>query len=383
MLGLIHLYCTDPHKALGAEDLEFTVAVAKQLGFGHRTRCGGRSRWPPKTRLAARPAPRRERAGRRQPGDQVASKSKSAGSPGQTPPCSSAARAASARSWLPEPCTFRSQRKEGPFICLNCAAITETLLESELFGHEKGAFTGATDKKIGKFEAANHGTIFLDEIGEMAIHTQAKLCASSKGTRSSGSAVPRADHVDVRVVAATNQPLEKNLQDGKFRRDLFYPFASGANHASPRSVSVPRTCRCWRTTFSSASCARRAEDSGLHTRGLAKDGASIIGPATSASCAMSSSARSRSGRGPVLDVQDIWLSSLETGRPAPLIGDAAAYEPVSLEEVEKRFTSCAPWSTRTGTRARQPPSSKSNARLSTARSRATTSRKRVSRDAAA
>src|SRR6202040_1952239 len=76
---------------------------------------------------------------------------------------------------------YSSARKEGPFICLNCAAITETLLESELFGHEKGAFTGATDKKIGKFEAAHQGTIFLDEIGEMAVNTQSKLLRVLEG----------------------------------------------------------------------------------------------------------------------------------------------------------------------------------------------------------
>src|SRR5205807_8313366 len=69
---------------------------------------------------------------------------------------------------------YSSPRREGPFVCLNCAALSETLLESELFGHEKGAFTGATEKKIGKFEAADHGTIFLDEIGEMSMGTQAK-----------------------------------------------------------------------------------------------------------------------------------------------------------------------------------------------------------------
>src|SRR5439155_3083291 len=105
---------------------------------------------------------------------------------------------------------FSSQRKDGPFVCLNCAAITETLLESELFGHEKGAFTGATEKKIGKFEAANHGTIFLDEIGEMAFNTQAKLLRVLEGhpfERVGGSTPIR---VDVRVVAATNQPLEQN-----------------------------------------------------------------------------------------------------------------------------------------------------------------------------
>src|SRR5208283_2721719 len=111
---------------------------------------------------------------------------------------------------------------DGPFVCLNCAALTETLLESELFGHEKGSFTGATEKKIGKFEAANHGTIFLDEIGEMSFGTQAKLLRILEGHSfervGGGSAIT----VDVRVVAATNQPLEQALREGKFRKDLFF-----------------------------------------------------------------------------------------------------------------------------------------------------------------
>src|SRR5262249_14707646 len=117
---------------------------------------------------------------------------------------------------------YSSPRRDGPFVCLNCAALTETLLESELFGHEKGAFTGATDKKIGKFEAADGGTIFLDEIGEMSIGTQAKLLRILEGhpfERVGGGTPIR---VDVRVVSATNQPLEKSLKEGTFRRDLFY-----------------------------------------------------------------------------------------------------------------------------------------------------------------
>src|SRR5262249_643617 len=117
---------------------------------------------------------------------------------------------------------FSSPRKEGPFICLNCAAITETLLESELFGHERGAFTGATEKKIGKFEGADHATIFLDDIAEMPYNPQAKLLRILEGhpfERVGGSMPIR---VDVRVVAATNQPLEQNIKEGKFRRDLFY-----------------------------------------------------------------------------------------------------------------------------------------------------------------
>src|SRR5439155_9786993 len=117
---------------------------------------------------------------------------------------------------------YSSPRKEGPFVCLNCAALSETLLESELFGHAGGAFPGATEKLIGKFEAADHGTIFLDEIGEMASGTQAKFLRVLEGhpfERVGGSQPIR---VDVRVVAATNKPLEEALKAGTFRRDLFF-----------------------------------------------------------------------------------------------------------------------------------------------------------------
>jgi transcriptional regulator with GAF, ATPase, and Fis domain/pSer/pThr/pTyr-binding forkhead associated (FHA) protein len=115
-----------------------------------------------------------------------------------------------------------SLRRDSPFVTLNCAAITESLLESELFGHEKGAFTGATEKKAGKFEAADRGTIFLDEIGEMPPSTQAKLLRVLEGhpfERVGGNTQIK---VDVRVVAATNRPLEQAVREGQFRPDLFY-----------------------------------------------------------------------------------------------------------------------------------------------------------------
>jgi transcriptional regulator with GAF, ATPase, and Fis domain len=115
-----------------------------------------------------------------------------------------------------------SDRRNGPFICLNCAALSETLLESELFGHEKGAFTGATEKKIGKFEAAHRGTLVLDEIGEMSPAIQAKFLRVLEGhpfERVGGSTRVQ---VDVRVVAATNRNLEEAVAAGEFRRDLYF-----------------------------------------------------------------------------------------------------------------------------------------------------------------
>ncbi len=115
-----------------------------------------------------------------------------------------------------------SHRSEKPFIAINCAAIPENLLESELFGHEKGAFTGATGQRVGKFEQCNGGTIFLDEIGDMSLPTQTKILrVLQNGTfeRVGGNSPVR---VDVRVIAATNKPLEKAVANREFREDLFY-----------------------------------------------------------------------------------------------------------------------------------------------------------------
>ncbi len=115
-----------------------------------------------------------------------------------------------------------SPRRNGPFVCLNCAALSPSLLESELFGHEKGAFTGATERKIGKFEAADGGTLMLDEIGEMSPEIQSKFLRVLEGQafeRVGGNAAIR---VDVRVVAATNRDLEEAVREGKFRSDLYF-----------------------------------------------------------------------------------------------------------------------------------------------------------------
>ena len=117
---------------------------------------------------------------------------------------------------------FNSPRKDGPFVKINCAAITETLLESELFGHEKGAFTGAHRKKEGRFRQAHGGSFFLDEISEMSLAMQVKLLRvlqEREITRVGGEEVIR---VDVRVIAATNKDLLGEIDTGRFREDLFY-----------------------------------------------------------------------------------------------------------------------------------------------------------------
>ena len=117
---------------------------------------------------------------------------------------------------------FGSDRRNGPFVCLNCAALSETLLESELFGHEKGSFTGATGRKPGKFEQAHRGTLFLDEVGEMSMSIQAKFLRVLEGHPFERVGGHEPINVDVRVVAATNRNLEDAIEEKLFRKDLYF-----------------------------------------------------------------------------------------------------------------------------------------------------------------
>jgi transcriptional regulator with GAF, ATPase, and Fis domain len=118
-----------------------------------------------------------------------------------------------------------SARRDKPFVAINCAAIPETLIENELFGHERGAFTGASDRRQGKFELASEGTVFLDEIGELPLGVQGKLLRAieEKTIDRIGGRAPVA--VDVRVVAATNKDLKAAVERGEFRGDLFFRLA--------------------------------------------------------------------------------------------------------------------------------------------------------------
>lgn len=121
-------------------------------------------------------------------------------------------------TWIHE----KSKRSSGPFVEVNCAAIPSELIESELFGHEKGAFTGANEQRIGKFEQADGGTLFLDEIGDMPLDAQAKVLRAlqeSKITRVGGN---KSILIDVRILAATNKNLEEEISEGNFREDLFH-----------------------------------------------------------------------------------------------------------------------------------------------------------------
>jgi formate hydrogenlyase transcriptional activator len=115
-----------------------------------------------------------------------------------------------------------STRKDKPLVKVNCAAIPANLVESELFGHERGSFTGAMDRRIGKFEMAHHGTLFLDEIGELPLELQGKLLRALQEKEIERIGGRGTIKVDVRVIAATNRDLEKEVEEGKFRPDLYY-----------------------------------------------------------------------------------------------------------------------------------------------------------------
>src|SRR5271154_2966607 len=116
----------------------------------------------------------------------------------------------------------RSNRAKKPFICVNCAAIPETLLESELFGHEKGSFTGAVARRIGKFEEANGGTLLLDEISEMDVRLQAKLLRAIQESEIDRLGGSQPITIEIRLIAASNRKLEEEVRGGRFRQDLYY-----------------------------------------------------------------------------------------------------------------------------------------------------------------
>src|SRR5208282_2829987 len=116
----------------------------------------------------------------------------------------------------------KSKRATRPFICVNCAAIPENLLESELFGHEKGSFTGAVGRRIGKFEEADGGTLLLDEISEMDGRLQAKLLRALQEREIDRVGGSRPVTIDIRVIATSNRDLSQAVRDGVFREDLLY-----------------------------------------------------------------------------------------------------------------------------------------------------------------
>ncbi|MFW6138111.1 MAG: sigma-54-dependent transcriptional regulator [Spirochaetota bacterium] len=137
---------------------------------------------------------------------------------------------------------FTSNRKDASFVTINCAALSENLLLSELFGHEKGAFTGAVERKTGKIEIAHRGSLFLDEIGDMPMDIQAKILRVIEEQSFERVGGTKKIQVDIRIIAATNKDLEKNISEGMFREDLFYRINVVSFHLTPlrnRKEDIP------------------------------------------------------------------------------------------------------------------------------------------------
>lgn len=227
LLGLVHLYTTNGDVSTDPEDLEFTLAVADTVGVALENLNQRQELAENLNQIRTENVQLREQLG-------VQSEIVGA-SDVMARVTQQIARAAPSRATVlirgesgvgkelvARAVHFSSPRAEGPFICLNCAALTETLLESELFGHEKGAFTGATERKIGKFEQAHKGTLMLDEIGEMSPTIQAKFLRVLEGHQFERVGGAEPIKVDVRVIAATNRDLEKDVSEGTFRRDLYF-----------------------------------------------------------------------------------------------------------------------------------------------------------------
>ena len=227
VFGLIHLYSTDAAIVPDPDDLEFTLAVADTVAVALENIRRRQELAENLTRVRTENVELRERLGIR---SEIVGRSAAIRQVAEEIARAAASNATVlirgesgvGKELVARAVHYNSPRRENVFVCLNCAALSAELLASELFGHERGAFTGATERKIGKFEAAHKGTLMLDEIGEMSPGIQAKFLRVLEGHPFERVGGSKPIKVDVRVIAATNRDLERDVAEGRFRRDLYF-----------------------------------------------------------------------------------------------------------------------------------------------------------------
>jgi transcriptional regulator with GAF, ATPase, and Fis domain len=341
VIGLIHLYSTVDHRQPDPDDLEFTLAVADNVALALKNLSRQQELAENLSHSKTEILELRERLG---------AESEIIGSSAlMTNVQQEIARVAASRATVlirgesgvgkelvARAMHYASPRNKGPFVCLNCAALSETLLESELFGHERGAFTGATDRKIGKFEAAQMGTLMLDEIGEMSPSIQAKFLRVLEGHPFERVGGNQSINVNVRVIAATNRDLERDVAEGKFRRDLYFRL-----HVVEIFVPPLRKRPEDIVELASFFLERFCVETGRHFRGFTPAALDVM-----RQYAWPGNVRELKNvveravvltRNDLIDVEDLALSNLATQSESNVLApQKAGFQPVSLAEMERR-----------------------------------------------
>jgi Nif-specific regulatory protein len=341
IVGLIHLYSTTTLRVPDPDDLEFTLAVADNVALALKNLARQQELAENLSHSQSEIVQLRKRLG--------AESELVGSSPVLSKVQQQIARAAPSRATVlvrgesgvgkelvARAVHYSSPRKKGPFVCLNCAALSETLLESELFGHERGAFTGATDRKVGKFEASHMGTLMLDEIGEMSPSIQAKFLRVLEGhpfERLGGNAPIK---VDVRVIAATNRDLEKAVAEGTFRRDLYFRLHVLEIYVPPlrkRPEDIEELAFYFLERYN--------QETGRKIRGFSSDALRCLReyrwPGNVREIKNVVERAVVLSRGEVIESDDLTLTNLTTpGDSGDLTPVKSAFEPLTLDEIERR-----------------------------------------------
>lgn len=341
VIGLIHLYSSNTERVPDPDDLEFTLAVADNVALAIRNLARQQELAENLNQTRSEILELRK---------QLGAESELVGSsPVLAHVQQQIARAAPSRATVlirgesgvgkelvARAMHYASPRKKGPFVCLNCAALTETLLESELFGHERGAFTGATERKIGKFEQAHQGTLMLDEIGEMSPSIQAKFLRVLEGHPFERVGGSQPIKVDVRVIAATNRDLEKAVAETSFRRDLYF-------RLRVVEIFVPPLRKRPEDIIELANyfLDRYIAETGRKIRGFTPESLHLMQqyrwPGNVRELKNVIERAVVLARGEFLDVEDLNLSSIATaGESGDVATPKSTFEPLSLDEVERR-----------------------------------------------